>query len=93
VDELSSKLEIHFFMVLCLSSNFVFGVVWYVDSGASKHMTSNKRAFNKLQEHETSMQVELGDDATYLVAGVGSISFQRPLVDIFELTGVLYVPS
>jgi hypothetical protein len=80
VDELSSKLETHFSMVSCLSSNTMFGVVWYVDSGASKHMTSNKRAFNKLQEHEASMQVELGDDATYLVAGVGSISFQMPLV-------------
>jgi hypothetical protein len=80
-------------MVSCLSSNIVFGIVWYVDSGASKHMASNKRAFNKLQEHDASMQVELGDDAMYLVAGVGSISFQRPLVDIFELIGVLYVSS
>ena len=33
------------------------------------------------------------DDATYLFAIVGSISFQRPLIDIFELTGVFYVPS
>jgi hypothetical protein len=37
------------------------------------------------------MQVELGDDATYLVAGVGSISFQMPSGDILELTSVLYV--
>ena len=93
MDELSSKLETHFSMVSCLSSNTMSRVGWYVDSGASKHMTSNKRAFSKLQEQEESMQVELGDDATYLVAGVGSISFQRPLVDIFEVTGVLYVLS
>ena len=37
------------------------------------------------------MQVELGNDATYLVARIGSISFQIPLGDILELTSVLYV--
>jgi hypothetical protein len=36
VDDLSSKLETRFFMVSCLSSNMVFGVGWYVDSGGSK---------------------------------------------------------
>jgi hypothetical protein len=54
-------------------------------------MNSNKRAFSKLQEQEESMQVELGDDATYPIAGVGSISFQMPSSDILELTGILYV--
>jgi len=53
-------------------------------------MTSNKRAFNKLQDQEASVQVELGDNAMYLVVGVGSISFQMPLGDIIELTGILY---
>jgi hypothetical protein len=36
--------------------------------------------------------VELGDDATYPVVGVGSISFQMPSGDVLELSGVLYVP-
>ena len=53
-------------------------------------MTSNKRAFNKIQDQEASVQVELGDNAMYLVVGVGSISFQMPLGDIIELTGILY---
>ena len=39
------------------------------------------------------MEVELGDDATYPIARVGSISFLMPSGDILELTGVLYVPS
>lgn len=38
------------------------------------------------------MQVDLGDDATYLVAGMGSISLQMPSSDILELTSMLYVP-
>lgn len=38
------------------------------------------------------MSVELGDDATYLVRRVGSISFQTPLGDVIELYNVLFVP-
>jgi hypothetical protein len=37
--------------------------------------------------------VELGDNAMYPIAKVGSISFQMPSSDIFELNGVLYVPN
>ena len=35
--------------------------------------------------------MELGDDATYLVKGVGFISFQIPLSDVLELDYVLFV--
>jgi hypothetical protein len=35
--------------------------------------------------------VTLGNDATYLVGGVGSISFQMPLVDVFELDHIVLV--
>lgn len=37
------------------------------------------------------MQVELGDDATYLFIGMGSISFCIPLGDVFKLDYALYV--
>jgi hypothetical protein len=37
------------------------------------------------------MSVELGDDATYLVRGVGSISFQMSLGDVLELSDILFV--
>jgi hypothetical protein len=49
-DELASRLETDFSMVLCLSTNIVSAVRWYVDSVASKHMTFNKKAFNRVQE-------------------------------------------
>jgi hypothetical protein len=91
VDELASKLETTFSMVSCLSTNTISGVGWYVDSGASKHMTFNKKAFNKLQEQEDGIQVELGNDATYLVTKMGFVSFYMPLGDVLELDDVLYV--
>lgn len=68
MDELSSKLETHFSMVSSLSSNTIFVVEWNVGNGASKHMTSNKRVLNKLQEQQVSMQVEHSDDDMYLVS-------------------------
>jgi hypothetical protein len=78
-------------MVTSLSSNIVSSVGWYVDSGASRHMAYNKSLFNKFQEQEGGMCVELGDDATYIVKGLGSISFQMPLGDVHELNDVLFV--
>jgi hypothetical protein len=39
------------------------------------------------------MSVELGDDATYPMRGVGSISFQMPSSDVLELRDVLFVPG
>jgi hypothetical protein len=53
----------------------VSSVGWYVDNGASRHMTYDRSLFNRIQEQEGGMSVELGDDATYPVRGVGSISF------------------
>lgn len=76
VDEDSYPFEIAFSMVSCFSSNTMSSVRWYVDSGASRDMTYDITLFKRLQEQEGGMSVELGDYATYLVRGVGSISFQ-----------------
>jgi hypothetical protein len=50
-------------MVSCVSSNTAFGIGWYVDSGASRHMTYKRSLFNRFQEQEGGMSVESGDDA------------------------------
>jgi hypothetical protein len=38
-------------------------------------MTSTQELFSSLTEKDSGFQVELGDDAKYLVAGVGTIPF------------------
>jgi hypothetical protein len=53
-------------------------VGWYVDSGASIHMTHEKSLFSRFQMQEGGMSVEMGDDATYPMRGVGSIFFKTP---------------
>jgi hypothetical protein len=78
VDELAFRLEITFSIIWCLSTNTISSVGWYMDNGASKHMTFNKKVICKLQEGEDGIQVELGDDATYLTTKMGFISFCMP---------------
>jgi hypothetical protein len=65
-----------FAMVSSLSMYTISSVGWYVDSGASRHMTCDRKIFNKFQEQEGGMLVELGDYAMYLVKGLGSISLR-----------------
>jgi hypothetical protein len=47
----------------------------YVDNGASRHMTYDKTLFGMFQEQEKGMYVKLGDDVTYRMKGLKSISF------------------
>lgn len=39
------------------------------------------------------MSVELGNDDTYAMKGLGSISFLVPLSDVIELNDVLFLPA
>ncbi|NDA63211.1 MAG: hypothetical protein EBX50_14400, partial [Chitinophagia bacterium] len=68
---------------------------WYVDSGATKHMCSNKAAFSKLVEI-TPEAVYMGNNAVVEAVGVGEVPLTL-VVDGEEKTGhlanVLYVPE
>jgi hypothetical protein len=41
--------------------------VWYVDSGASNHMTSHGEWFRNTKDLKTPRFVEIGDDITHLI--------------------------
>ena len=45
----------------------------------------------RIYYQEGGMSVEFGDDATYLMIEVASISFLTPKSDVFELINVLFV--
>jgi hypothetical protein len=64
-----------------------------VDSGASRNMTYDRKLFSGLQEQERELRVELGDDVTCHVKGMGSISFWMSSGDVLELNDALLVPS
>ena len=47
--------------------------VWYVDSGASNHMTSHEEWFLYLEKPEQSGVVEKGDDTPHPIEHVGEV--------------------
>ena len=62
VDEFSRNFGEEFYLIACMAST-TGSSIWY--SGASSHMTGQKRFFKELQEGGTGIHVELGDDARY----------------------------
>ena len=52
--------------------------VWYVDSGASKHMTTHKEWFSYLEKPEQPGVVKTGDDTPHTIEHVGEVPFNKP---------------
>jgi hypothetical protein len=92
VEEFSTKFDKEFSLIACLSSRTTTTDAWYIDSGASRHMTA-------VREHLTDLtrcgdaKVVLGDDREVKVAGCGTVSFRRESLPPMTLTEVLYVPG
>ena len=47
--------------------------VWYVDSGASNHMTSCGEWFRDMRKPEVSGFVQIGDDTAHPIAHIGDV--------------------
>jgi hypothetical protein len=75
LNEFVAKFEEDFSLVSCLSTSTITKSAWYLDSGASRHMTEAWELFSSLMEMDSGIHVELGDDAKYAVKGEGTILF------------------
>ena len=60
-EALASQFELYFSLIACMVSS-ALGLVWYLDSGASFHMTRDKELFNSLEKKDLQMHIEIGDD-------------------------------
>ena len=60
-EALASQFEMDFTFIACMVSSMM-GCVWYLDSGASFHMTSDKNLFSALEEKDLMMRIEMGDN-------------------------------
>eukprot|EP00253_Pinus_taeda_P018416 PITA_18416 len=69
-EALASQFELDFFLIACMVSSMV-GCVWYMNSGASFHMTNNNNIFSTLEEKDLQMRIEMGNDGKYHVLGEG----------------------
>ena len=91
-EALASQFELDFSLIACLVSS-AMGSVWYLDSGASFHMTGDKELFSDLEEKDLQMHIEMGDDGRYSATGIGTITFERESGKPFLLKNVMHVPG
>ena len=81
-------------MIFAFSGSIIDSAIsWLVDSGASRHMTGNRGALTSYRKKKFTTQVELGDDSTYKIEGVGSTSLQLDSGTILHIDDVLYDPG
>ena len=91
-EALASQFELDFSLIACLVSS-VMGSVWFLDSGASFHMTKDKDLFSDLDEKDLGVHIEMGNDGRYNATGIGTISFERESSKPFILKDVMHVPG
>ena len=73
---LASQFELDFTLFACMVSSMV-GSGWFLDSGASFHMTGDKSLFSTLEEKDLQILIAMGNDEMYNVSGVGTVVFSE----------------
>lgn len=66
--------------------------LWYLDNGASNHMTGIRSIFNDMDETVTG-QVRFGDGSTVEIRGKGSVMFKCKNGENRVLREVYYIPT
>jgi hypothetical protein len=92
MDAFAARFEDEFSLLACLSTSMVTGM-WYIDSGASCHMTGVHEYFNNLREYNANFNIVLGDNAKYMPPGSGTVRFQRESGKPLSINDVLFVPG
>ena len=75
-----------------LTSASALNNVWFVDSGASMHMTSHEDWFRELRKPDQPGYVETGDDTTHSIQHIANVPFGNN-GDQTYLKNVLHVPT
>jgi hypothetical protein len=65
--------------------------LWYLDSGATNHMTGNRNAFVNI-DTAVSGVVRFGDGSEVAIEGAGSVLFEGKTGEHLPLTGVYFIP-
>jgi hypothetical protein len=64
---------------------------WFVDSGASRHMTGLKSVFLNLTEIDSDCNVNCGVGPQFAVKGIGRVRFQLESRGFLEVAKVSYI--
>ena len=90
-------MEDEFALIACMVSS-TSQCVWYIDSGASFHMTGVREYFSSYKEdnykeEDTNFQISMGNLSKLNPVGKGTVQFQRENGKIIPLHDVLHVPG
>ena len=66
--------------------------IWYLDNGASNHMTGDRRYFSKIDNTITG-KVRFGYDSRIDIKGKGTIAFTDMNGDARKMTDVYFIPD
>jgi hypothetical protein len=67
--------------------------VWYVDYGASNHMTNHGKWFRNTKDLKTPGFVEIGDDTAHPITQIGKVPLSMQDGQTKYLKNVLHVPT
>jgi hypothetical protein len=81
-------------LISALSGSVTHGEdTWFIISGASKHMTSQKNILSCVSEKKFSQKVTLGDNYQYPIKGVGESNYKLNSGNSLKMKNILYVPG
>ncbi|KAJ7552382.1 hypothetical protein O6H91_06G053200 [Diphasiastrum complanatum] len=66
---------------------------WYIDSGATQHMTPHRELFTQFDDTSVNVHVKLGDNSSYDIKGRGIVRVHLPSRNRGKIKNVLYVPG
>lgn len=81
------------FLLMADSTQASFKSEWYVDSGATSHMTCFNDWFVNYVDEGSHSKVILGDDSTQTIKGHGDVQIQLSSGDQGTLKDVLFIPK
>ena len=66
---------------------------WFIDSGASSHISCNRNWYDEYYEKSNGTHIYLGDNRSHKVLGYGVISVNLPDGQFKQIHNVMYVPG
>jgi hypothetical protein len=92
-EELAKKFVDEFLLVSHLSESTIREGAWFLDSGATKHMTRTREVFESLTKWDFDLHVRIGDQSQHAMKGVRIVPFRMESGGVLRVQDVLWVPK
>ena len=88
--ELFKKLFKRFFTVKpTIANSTKISSIWYINSAATYHITSDKKAFSSYKKVIIKNEIQIGDNKRFIIIGTGNVIFANEIL----LIGVKHIPD